>query len=98
MGQKVVAKPRYLTIRFDSKTSLQNLGEKECPMPGPARFITVAAICMAISSNKHDIATAADTPVRLPRENLLVYRGADGRPVAVKTPLDWEKRRAEVVR
>jgi hypothetical protein len=35
---------------------------------------------------------------RLPRDNLLVYRGADGKPVPVKTVEDWAKRRAEVVR
>ncbi len=41
---------------------------------------------------------AADPPPRLPRDNLLVYRGPDGRPVPVGTAQDWEKRRAEVVR
>src|SRR5437660_11777200 len=35
---------------------------------------------------------------RLPRDKLLVYRGADGKPVPVKTVEDWAKRRAEVVR
>jgi hypothetical protein len=44
------------------------------------------------------ILTAADPQPRLPRENLLVYRGPDGQPVPVKTAEDWAKRRAEVVR
>jgi dienelactone hydrolase len=44
------------------------------------------------------VATAADPPRRLPRDNLLLYRGSDGNPVAVKTPEDWAKRRAEIVR
>lgn len=35
---------------------------------------------------------------RLPRDNLLVYRGTDGKAAEVKTAADWEKRRAEVVR
>jgi dienelactone hydrolase len=35
---------------------------------------------------------------RLPRENLLLYRAADGTAAEVKTVADWEKRRAEVVR
>src|SRR5215213_2728679 len=35
---------------------------------------------------------------RLPRDNLLVYRGDDGKPRPVKTVADWEKRRAEIVR
>src|SRR5262249_8282746 len=41
----------------------------------------------------------AGEPVpRLPRDNLLVYRGADGKPVPVATVADWAKRRAEVLR
>jgi dienelactone hydrolase len=35
---------------------------------------------------------------RLPRDNLLVYRGDDGKPREVKTIADWLKRRAEVIR
>jgi hypothetical protein len=35
---------------------------------------------------------------RLPRDNLLVYRGEDGKSVAVKTTDDWLKRRAEIIR
>src|SRR5437667_1251363 len=41
---------------------------------------------------------AADPQPRLPRDNLLVYRGPDGKPAPVKTAEDWAKRRAEVVR
>ncbi len=41
--------------------------------------------------------SAADTP-RLPRDNLLLYRGDDGKPREVKTVADWQKRRAEVIR
>src|SRR4051794_9821282 len=41
--------------------------------------------------------TAAEPP-RLPRDNLLVYRGPDGSSMPVKTAGDWAKRRAEVVR
>jgi acetyl esterase/lipase len=44
------------------------------------------------------VAWAADPPPRLPRDQLLVYRGPDGKPVPVKTAEDWAKRRAEVVR
>jgi dienelactone hydrolase len=40
---------------------------------------------------------AADPP-RLPRDNLLVYRGDDGKPRDVKTVEDWKKRRAEIIR
>src|SRR3954462_577747 len=40
----------------------------------------------------------ADPQPRLPRDNLLVYRGPDGKPAPVKTVEDWAKRRAEVIR
>ena len=42
-------------------------------------------------------AAVADTP-RLPRDNLLLYRGDDGKTQPVKTLEDWAKRRAEIVR
>jgi dienelactone hydrolase len=45
-----------------------------------------------------EIVTAADSLPRLPRDNLLVYRGPDGKPVPVRTLADWAKRRAEVLR
>jgi hypothetical protein len=38
------------------------------------------------------------SPERLPRDNLLLYRDADGKPVPVKSAEEWAKRRAEVVR
>jgi hypothetical protein len=38
------------------------------------------------------------TPERLPRENLLLYRDADGKPAPVKSADDWQKRRSEIVR
>ena len=37
-------------------------------------------------------------PPRLPRDNLLVYRGSDASPQPVKTLDDWAKRRGEIVR
>jgi len=43
-------------------------------------------------------ATAAAPQPRLPRDQLLVYRGPDGQPVPAKSPEDWAKRRAEIVR
>jgi hypothetical protein len=42
--------------------------------------------------------TAGDPQPRLPRDNLLVYRGPDGKTAAVKTVEDWAKRRAEILR
>jgi len=34
---------------------------------------------------------------RLPRDDLMLYRGDGGKPVAVKSAADWAKRRAEIV-
>lgn len=39
---------------------------------------------------------AAVTP-RLPRDNLLLYRDANGKPAPVKSVADWSKRRAEIL-
>src|SRR5262249_11792226 len=41
---------------------------------------------------------AAEPADRLPRDDLLVYRGDDGKPRKVTTIEDWGKRRAEIVR
>jgi len=41
---------------------------------------------------------AAEAPDRLDRNNLLQYRDAGGEVRPVKTPEDWEKRRAEILR
>src|SRR5947207_10177021 len=35
---------------------------------------------------------------RLPRDNLLVYRGEKSEQVPVKTTADWQKRRQEILR
>src|SRR5436305_1129295 len=67
---------------------------KEIPMARAILFLPLLAILAGLSG----IVTAGDPPPRLPRDNLLVYRGADGKPVPVKTIEDWAKRRAEVVR
>src|SRR6476646_8261492 len=42
--------------------------------------------------------TAGDAIPRLPRDKLLLYRGADGQPAPVPSPADWVQRRAEIVR
>src|SRR4051794_41152011 len=55
--------------------------------------ISACALAAAGFSLQND-----DPPPRLPRDNLLVYRGPDGKPAAVKATADWAKRRAEVVR
>src|SRR4051812_26263481 len=42
------------------------------------------------------LACAADP--RLPRDDLMVFRGGEGTALPVKKAEDWEKRRAEIVR
>lgn len=61
-------------------------------LPGRALALSVAVIASLVP-----LATAADPP-RLPRDNLLVYRGDDGKQRPVKSVADWTQRRAEVVR
>ena len=43
-------------------------------------------------------ATRAADPPRLPRDNLLLYRGEDGKTHEVKSVEDWAKRRVEIFR
>ena len=63
-------------------------------------FLSLVAFLVAFCCLKQVVVTAADPPAqpRLPRDNLLVYRGPDDKPVPVKTVEDWAKRRSEVVR
>lgn len=51
----------------------------------------------ALLADEKSLATVALGTPRLPRENLLVYRAASNEPIAVKTPSDWQHRRAEIV-
>ncbi|MBA4188318.1 MAG: alpha/beta hydrolase [Planctomycetaceae bacterium] len=61
-------------------------------MPRTLVLVTVLYGCFTAAS-------AADPPApRLPRDNLLLYRGEDSKPRDVRTTEDWAKRRAEVVR
>lgn len=57
------------------------------------RCFLICSACAVISFT----ATAAEPP-RLPRDNLLVYRGDDGQPLPVKTKEDWLRRRTEIER
>ena len=63
-------------------------------MPILTPFLLLAGFCRVGSG----VVAAAGPPPRLPRDNLLLYRGPDGKPVPVKTAEDWAKRRAEVIR
>lgn len=65
-------------------------------MPTIARFLmfAVAAIAALTPSSP----ALSSEPARLPRENLLVYRDPAGETAPVRTPADWQRRRAEIVR
>lgn len=56
------------------------------------------AICIFIVFIFGASFSVAEAPPRLPRDQLLVYRGADGKPAPVRSVEDWARRRAEVVR
>src|SRR6266545_4057321 len=67
-------------------------------MPPPIPFLSVLAILVAFCHLHAGAGTAGNPQPRLPRDNLLVYRGPDGKPAPVKAVADWARRRAEVVR
>src|SRR3984885_10688169 len=71
---------------------------KESPVRKAITFLTSLALLFGFGCLVLGLVTAADPQRQLPRDKLLVYRGPDGNPVAVKTPEDWAKRRTEIVR
>jgi len=67
-------------------------------MGSTAPVVILLALFVGLCCFDSGVVTADDLKGRLPRDNLLVYRGEDGRPALVKKVEDWAKRRAEVVR
>lgn len=59
-------------------------------------LIQPATICSADKDASATAVVSIPTP-RLPRDNLLVFRGAGNETVPVKTTADWQKRRAEIL-
>ena len=57
----------------------------------------IRSLVVSVAAMVAAVGVAAEPP-RLPRDNLLVYRGAGGAMLPVKTIDDWNKRRAEIVR
>lgn len=55
---------------------------------------------VSLANEPQDAAAASvrTDAARLPRDNLLVYRGGNGEVLPVKSVDDWQKRRAEIVR
>jgi len=58
--------------------------------------LVVTGIVLTAAIGSH--LKAAETPARLDRNDLLQYRDADGKVQPAKTPEDWQKRRAEILR
>ena len=52
----------------------------------------------SVLADEKSLAAVELAKPRLLRENLLVYRAANNEPTAVKSPSDWQHRRAEIVR
>jgi dienelactone hydrolase len=59
-----------------------------------------ACVALAVGAGLALVRAGAEAPAeeRLPRDNLMLYRGADGKPREVKSVEDWARRRAEIVR
>src|SRR5262249_17722412 len=71
---------------------------KEGLMRTAVPILTRLALLVGFCGLGLGVVTAADPLPRLPRDNLLVYRGPEDQPVPVRTAQDWSKRRDEVVR
>ncbi len=63
-----------------------------CSLSGIAPGVNAAG-----ADERGDRGTGSSHASRLPREDLLVYRGPDGAPKTVATTEDWLKRRDEIV-
>lgn len=60
--------------------------------------VIVAASLLPFARPARALAQAGDSTERLPRDNLLVYRGENNQRQPVKSVGDWSKRRAEIRR
>jgi hypothetical protein len=87
---------RALSAHYTDNATLANVAipPQETTMLRAILRCAILAAIAALAALTH----AADPPPRLPRDNLLVYRGTNGKPAPVKTAADWAKRRAEIVR
>ena len=59
------------------------------------RVCVAPAVCIGLAIG---VVVGAPADERLPRDNLMLYRGDDGKPREVRSVADWAKRRAEIVR
>lgn len=60
--------------------------------------MTLLALIVALAPLWTQAVESQEPPSRLPRENLLVFRGDDGRTQPVRSAEDWQRRRAEILR
>src|SRR5271157_5647154 len=61
------------------------------------RVALLVALALTAAPRRNP-AAAAPAVARLPRTDLMLYHGAGGEVLPVKTPADWERRRQEVWR
>jgi hypothetical protein len=67
-------------------------------MKSYAHVFQLASASIVLSLVFGSLLTAAETPARFDRDNLLQYRDASGNVQPVERPEDWQKRRAEILR
>jgi hypothetical protein len=68
-----------------------------CLMAAPTAIAIAVTSRPANSGERSAPGAGADLTPRLPRENLLVFRGPDNAPVPVRSVEDWLRRRAEIL-
>jgi dienelactone hydrolase len=60
-------------------------------------LIASCAIVAIVRADEPQNASRPPLPPRLPRDNLLVYRGSDNNPAPVRSIDDWQQRRREIM-
>ena len=82
--------------RFGNRDGVGTHGSHDgCPTILAALiFLIINGAGLAIGSTNDSVAQAS---WRLPRTNLLVYHGRDGEILPVKSPANWQMRRAEIL-
>jgi hypothetical protein len=72
------------------------MSQRASTIVGIALFASSAILAIVRADEPPSAGRAPFTP-RLPRDNLLVYRGDDNKPAPVRTIDDWKRRRREIL-
>jgi dienelactone hydrolase len=60
-------------------------------------ILALAVLCASSSGDEPSTGALPRFLPRMPRDDLLVYRGDDNKPAAVRNAADWQRRRSEIV-